>query len=121
MRDSDERRSARVTPPGLLRGYVDSHLEAKILNLSPAGALIEHANRLSPGGTCALTLRLLGADLRLRAHIVWSRAKEERGEEVRYRSGVRFSDLPAAVEATLRQYLATVRVPKKADLMQWGE
>ena len=70
MRDSDEGRSVRVTPPGLLRGYVDSHHHAKILNLSPAGALVEQANRLSPSGTRVLTLRPLGVDPRLGAHIV---------------------------------------------------
>ena len=111
----ERRRHERVDLPEVLHGSVDLRKEGQVINLSASGVMIEHAERLSPGATCVLFLRLLGADLCLRAQIVWSRVhtiqSTPHGEgAIRYRSGLHFPDLPEAAEARIRQYLASLMV-----------
>jgi hypothetical protein len=72
------------------------------VHLSPAGARVEHDHELSPGQGCVLDLRLDGVEVHLRAHVaccqLYSVGSELDGtEEVRYRSGLEFTDLPAEI------------------------
>ncbi len=113
----DRRQRARVNLPGSLRGPIGPAGDVRVLNLSPGGAMIEHAGRFSPGQTCVLTLRLAEVDLHLRARIAWSRLYSVRTsppgeEEVRFRSGLQFVDVPESAEGHIRHYLATLRGPK---------
>jgi hypothetical protein len=86
------------------------------VDLSPAGARVEHADDLSPGQACVLDLRLDEALVHLRAHVAWCQlysvgSDPDGGGEVRYRSGLEFTDLPAEVAGRLQQYLAALKLP----------
>ena len=112
----DRRRNCRVNIPGTLRGSIGL-VGVRVINLSPTGTLIEHRERLSPGQTSIFGLRLAGVDLRLPARVAWCRVHSvlsvPGGEgELRYRSGLHFSDLPQGAEAHLREYLASLGAAK---------
>jgi hypothetical protein len=89
-------------------------IEVQVLNLSPEGAMIEHREALSPGGSCHLFLSLGGRSLCLHSRIIWShvhsRRKGQNGEaQIRFRSGLYFPDLPEETRAPLERYLGTLR------------
>lgn len=108
------RQQPRVKLPGEVRGSVRGNDEVRVLTLSPGGATLEHAERLTPGEACILSLRLGGLDFRLPARVVWSRlyrreATPPAPATVAYRSGLHFVQLPGDTEHNLREYLASVR------------
>ncbi len=114
---TDRRRYPRVKLPNGMAGSLGLPSDVRLMDLSPAGAMIEHMDRLSPGGTCVLGVRLGGVDLRLRTRIAWSRVhsagKDPSGEgELRFRSGLQFLDFPERAETHIRHYLATLRTPE---------
>ena len=113
MRPKRRRRNGRVSLPAVLQGSVDVRYDVTVMNLSAAGAMIEHSDRLSPGRTCSLFLLLPSVDLRLRAQLVWSQVnqihKVPHGKgNIRFRSGLHFPNLTEGEAAHLRQYLATL-------------
>ncbi len=84
--------------------------DVRLLNLSLEGALIAHADPLSPGATCFLWLPLPGADLPLLAAAVWTRAyRPAKKESLPLRSGLHFCNPPAQARAYLQQLLAALR------------
>ncbi len=89
-----------------------------VLNLSATGAMIEHADWLDAGQSCLLRLRLDRVEMRLRAYVAWTHihrtlhGPDQQEDEVRYRSGLRFAELPDHTAAHIRQYLATLPMPK---------
>lgn len=107
---SPPRQHLRVRLVEEVRGSLRVGDALRVLNLSPGGALIEHAEPLAPGETRILALRLQGQDLRLRAHVVWSQVHRRESKppappRLIYRSGLHFRGLPRATELTLRRYL----------------
>ena len=119
VRASERRQGMRVDLPGIVRGSVSLRIDVQVINLSPDGAQIEHAERLFPGNTCVLFLRIAQDNLRLGAEIVWSRVhrvqtlSSKTGEgELHYRSGMRFTNIPERIEAQIRNYLATLAPPQ---------
>ena len=117
MGGAKRRQYTRVNMPGAVQGSVDLKNNVQLINLSPCGAMIEHSVPLSPGRMCFLCLRLLGVDLRLRGQVVWSHVKGTRSaaqgdRQIRFRSGVDFSDLPETDEAHIRRFLCTLGAPK---------
>jgi len=113
MTATERRQHARVEVPGALRGSVHLRDDVQIINLTPAGGLIEHGARLSPGQTCVLLLPLRGAIVHLRAEVVWSQVKRIQRSPgmksgIRFRSGIRFSEPPRAERAHLQEYFATL-------------
>jgi hypothetical protein len=116
MREKERRRHARVILPWTVRGTVDRQYDVQVIDLSMAGAMIEHAERFQPGEIRLLFLWVPGADLCLRAQLIWcqmSRMQMGAGGkgELRFRSGVHFPQLNEADEAHLQRYLATFNVP----------
>ena len=114
--DMRRRRAVRVTLPGEVRGAVSPGHEVTVVNLSPRGALIEHADRLALGESRILALRLGGVRFRLPARVIWShlyRGETQPPEDRRFafRSGLRFAALQGETERNLRQALAALRVP----------
>ncbi len=90
--------------------------DLRVLNLSPAGAMLEHADRLFRGQPCVLGLQLGGGELRLGGHVAWCLVHSvltgpHGEEEICYRSGLHFSDLPPDVDARLQQYLDALSPP----------
>ncbi len=111
----ERRHLMRVNLPGIVRGSVSLRIDVQVVNLSPDGAQIEHAERLFPGSTCVLFMRVLDENMRLGAEIVWSRVhrvhtiSSRTGEgEIQYRSGLRFPNIAERSEAFIRNYLATL-------------
>ena len=107
---SPPRQHLRVRLVEEVRGSVRVGDAVRVLDLSPGGALIEHAEPLAPGETPILSLRLQGKELRLRAHVVWSQVhrretKPPAPPRLIYRSGLHFPELPRATELDLRGYL----------------
>ena len=110
------RQHPRVTPVAEVQGSVRGGVDVRVLNLSPGGALIEHAEPVAPGGTRILFLRLHGQDLWLRAHVAWSQVhrretKPPDAPRLIYRSGLHFRELAPATELELRRYLGLSLAP----------
>ena len=113
---TDRRERLRVKLPGIIWGSLGVRNPVRVINLSPHGAMIEHAQPLSQGGTLVLDVRLAGMDLRLRGRIVRTQVHSagrslEGEQEIRFRSGVHFPDHPEAAAAHIRHYLTTLRGP----------
>jgi hypothetical protein len=117
MSARERRRRARVILPWTVRGTVDRQYDVQVIDLSLAGAMIEHAERFQPGEIRLLFLWVPGADLCLRAQLIWSQMNRMQMSaggkgELRFRSGVHFPDLSEADQAHLRRYLATFPPPE---------
>jgi hypothetical protein len=113
MRKKRGRKNGRINLPAVLQGSVDLRNEVTVINLSESGAMIEHTDSLSPGRTCFIFLPLPGAELRLRAQLVWSQINKiekvsQGGGNIRFRSGVHFPNLTEGEAGHLRQYLAAL-------------
>lgn len=114
---SPQRRRERVTLSGELEGSIGLEGNVRVINLSPTGAMIEHAGRLYPSQTCVIGMRLAGVELRLRGQVVWSQVHSASGRlpgegEFHFRSGLHFPDLPEATEVRILEFLASVSSPK---------
>lgn len=114
---SNRRQRLRLNLPATLRGSMGLSGDLRVINLTPDGAMIEHGERLFQGQPCVLGLRLAGVNLRLRARVVWSQIYRVQSsptgeEEIRFRSGLHFPDLPGGAEAHLRHYLGKLPLPK---------
>ena len=111
---TDRRHQFRVDQPGSLLAVMTSGDMVRVVNLSPAGAMIQHAEPLFPDATLKLYLRIGGMDLEVPVRLVWS---DSYGEEpdpddprrAAFRSGLRFSRLPRYAESKLRHYLTALR------------
>ncbi len=122
---ADRRQHGRVGLSEHLRGFLGVASEIRVLNLSPAGAMVEHTEWLVVGQPCVFDLRLSAGDLRLRAYVVWrhlhttlpGRSEEE---TFQFRSGLRFADLAMDAAAHLREYLATLSPPRAASPLGLG-
>ncbi len=105
------RRRVRVNLPASLEVSEGVRNDVRVINLSPVGAMIEHAVCLSPGESCFLSVRLAGADLCVQARVVWSRvhgSSESPGEAGMplFRSGLQFRDVSEEAKDQMAQYLA---------------
>ena len=117
------RRERRAVPRTQLANRPDARVrgvrEVRLLNLSPAGAQIEHLAALRLGARCVLELPPPGEACTLPAHVVWctvvGRKRTLGGEShLVVRSGLRFTTLPGAQHAALTDtlyYLATALQP----------
>jgi hypothetical protein len=116
MTEGQERRAVGRTglvecPPARVRGL----REVRLLDLSPAGAQIEHLDLFRLGASCALDLPPPCGALSLPAQVVWcavvGRKRKLGGDShLVARSGLRFTTLTAAQRAALAdslRYLAT--------------
>lgn len=107
MTDHRERRRVpRIRLPAPLSGRTLGILSFYLVDLSVAGARIEHIDPLRPGSSWALELPIpLGGPV-LSGQVVWSRVVEEKqtpkGEQShRYQSGLLFTALTRDQEAEL--------------------
>ncbi len=111
--EEDRRRHARVPVPGRLQDSLALWRGLRVLDLSETGALIEHEEPLVLGEACLLALRLGGVELRLQARVVWSHVHRltptPESREVRYRSGLEFTQVPADARDQIERFLALLR------------
>ncbi|HEY7675854.1 MAG TPA: PilZ domain-containing protein [Candidatus Methylomirabilis sp.] len=110
---ADRRQQSRVSQPGSLLAVMTSGDMVRVVNLSPAGAMIQHAEPLFPDETLKLFLRIGGMELEVPVRLVWSDACGEQldPDEPRraaFRSGLLFSGLPRYAELKLRHYLTSL-------------
>jgi hypothetical protein len=121
MTEGLERRAIARTglaecPPARVRGL----REVRLLDLSPAGAQIEHLDLFRLGASCALDLPPPCGALSLSAEVVWcavvGRKRKLGGDShLVARSGLRFTTLTTAQRAALAEslrHLATEVQPK---------
>ena len=109
--DFDPRYRYSVNLRGSLQLAGRTPIDARVRNLSAAGAMIEHQYRLLPGNRCVLYLELGDRTLPLDARVVWSKPSTGRsdppgGVVVTCRSGVCFGPLPEQTEICLQGVLA---------------
>lgn len=110
---TDPRRAVRVPLPPGVHGELNGQVPVTVLDLSPLGARLEHAEPLLPKHPYLLTFALPeAAPLRLPGSIVWCRAHlfEPESGETRwlYHSGLEFQDVPPAVAHDLSARLHRV-------------
>ncbi len=120
MIEERERRIATRRPlPDRLAAWVRGLRAVHLLDLSLAGAQIEHLGVFRPGAPCALDLPPRCGSLSLPAQVVWCTVIERthpagRDSYLVARSGLRFTTLTGAQHATLAeclQHLATAPRP----------
>ena len=110
---ADRRCAARLFVPRAL-GAVELELrQVRLLDLSPAGARIEHEAHLHEGLGCFVDLpRALGR-LRLTGRVVWTRLRDseqtlEGDRRSHYESGLEFTSLTPEQQAALHTALTTL-------------
>ncbi len=99
MTEELERRHVRrAVVTGRLTGRMSPLEDFRLLDLSLAGARIEHLAHLRPGDSCTLRFRAPSRSLTLVAQVIWSTVigrEPTRGglRSLRYHSGLRFNPL----------------------------
>ena len=68
----ERRQQGRVGLSEHVHGSMGLGSDFRVVNLSTAGAMVEHTAWLAVGQPCDFALRVPGADLALRAYVVWS-------------------------------------------------
>ncbi len=118
MHEGPERRLVRrIAPTSRLTGQMPALGDFRLLDLSPAGARIEHLILLRPGSSCTLRLWASSRSLALIAQVVWSSVvgrepRTGKRRALRYQSGLRFIALSPAQERELGHLLE--RLPLQA-------
>jgi hypothetical protein len=113
MAEIRERRRVPRTPIAeVLGARARSTVEARLIDLSTYGARIEHLDLLRPGSACAFELPPSFGALMLSARVIHSSvvgaAPIRDGErQLRYQSGLAFSDITADQQTTLASALET--------------
>jgi len=114
MSEDEERRALpRTTVSGQLFARLHDGRTVRLLDLSGAGAQIEHLDLLRPAASCHLELPPSLGALALPARVVWCTVigrKRMPGGEVRLvaRSGLRFPTITAKQQAGLADTLRTL-------------
>ena len=116
---ADRRSVARVVVPWRLSARVLGSHDVRILDLSTAGVGIEHGEPLQPGATCTLEFPLPFGSLHLAARVVWSLLKgagpsREGDREIRYHSGLAFTELTSEQQAALARAVETLQAAHDA-------
>jgi hypothetical protein len=103
----ERRRCQRINHPYTLRARVHSGEPARVLDLSPFGALIETEVALRPGSVCDLALKLETTGLHVRSMIHRCRVSpNESGEGLVFRAGVEFLAPTTALRKPLEDIVA---------------
>jgi hypothetical protein len=111
---SERRRVARVFVPRSLGGVELELRQVHLLDLSPAGARIEHEEHLHEGLVCYVDLpRTLGR-IRLTGRVVWTRLRDteqtlEGDRRSHYESGIEFTRPTPEQQTALAATLATLQ------------
>ncbi len=110
----DRRRTARITVPLHLRGPELELRLVRILDLSPAGARIEHLEPLREGVVCVVDLPPALGRVRLTGRVVWTAVRGgeqtiEGEQRLRYHSGLAFTGLTPEQQTALAQALETLK------------
>ncbi len=82
--------------------------DATVVNLSIAGACLQHHGAVGPGDACTVGFALNDEMHTFPARVVWSRALPllDGGDEAVFHTGVAFERLPAAAKSLFDKLLA---------------
>jgi hypothetical protein len=111
---SERRRDARLFVPRVFGGVELELRQVRLLDLSPAGARIEHEEHLHEGLVCFVDLpRTLGR-VRLTGRVVWTRLRDteqtlEGDRRSHYESGIEFTGPTPEQQTALAAALATLQ------------
>lgn len=94
-KDPDRRQHGRFVVGGGTKGRVTSIYDARILDISPGGSLIEHAHLVRPGTMSSLDLDLLGKRMSLKCRVARSvvhrsEVQPDGEQALIYRTGLEF-------------------------------
>jgi hypothetical protein len=103
----ERRRYPRWMVGGQIAARITPIHDAALIDLSPAGALIEHLNRVQPGATLFLSLSFAKKKMGLKCRVVRSAAHRSQvgssGErDLIYRSGLEFMGTLQPIQAATR-------------------
>ena len=103
------RRVPRLSIAGSIIARANGSQEARLIDLSPFGARIEHLDLLQPGSACVFELPPSLGALVLSAQVVHSAAvggQTRQGQHfLRYRSGLAFTRITADLQTALANAL----------------
>ena len=108
---AERRQHLRLYLPDTRTGTLGLTTEVRLVDVSPAGAQIEHANLLAPGQVCVLDVPSADEVLHLRGRVVWCQlhhvTTDAEGRSVRYHSGIHFAAPAETLPALLLERPAT--------------
>ena len=109
----------RIPVPGAINAVVQATIDARVIDLSLAGACLEHDRPLRPESDSRLTLITADTRFSLSAHILRSSVdrvdRPSTGDrDIVYRTGVRFEAGAAGHQQTLRELIAQLRDQQRA-------
>ncbi len=113
-----QRRVPRVWLPAPLSGRILGILGYRLLDLSVAGARIEHYDPLRPGSSWTVQLPATLGEQTLSARVVWTRgiggkAASAKGRPPRYESGVIFVHVTAEQQGALARTIERLTTQAK--------
>jgi hypothetical protein len=111
---AERRRVARLGVPRGLGGGAVELRQVHLLDLSPAGARIEHEEHLHEGLVCYVDLPRPRGRVRLTGRVVWTRLRDteqtlDGDRRSHYESGIEFTGPTPEQQAALAATLATLQ------------
>ena len=108
------RKHPRFPVPDGVSGSLIHTSNARLLNLSKGGALVEHMGMAQPGRRSQITIIHGGKQLRLPCSIAWSKIvrtvpRAEGDRELIYHTGVEFRGINPEIEHSIDQLLSILR------------
>ncbi len=109
----DRRQHARFLVGGRTKGRVTAIYDARILDISPGGSLIEHAHVVRPGTLSCLDLDLLGKRMSLKCRVARSvvhrsEVQPDGDKELIYHTGLEFLDRSDETRKLIIDYIQSV-------------
>lgn len=109
------RRHARFPVPEGISGSLVHTSNARLLNISKGGALVEHMGMARPGRISQLIIAYGGKQLRLPCSIAWSKIvravpRVEGDRELVYHTGIQFREDHPEADQPLEQLLWILRI-----------
>lgn len=109
----DRRQHARFVVGGRTKGRVTAIYDARILDISPGGSLIEHSQVVRPGTLSCLDLELLGKRMSLKCRVARSvvhrsEIQPDGDNELIYHTGLEFLDRSDETRRLIIDYIQSI-------------
>lgn len=109
----DRRQHARFVVGGRTKGRVTAIYDARILDISPGGSLIEHSQVVRPGTLSCLDLDLLGKRMSLKCRVARSvvhrsEIQPDGDNELIYHTGLEFLDRSDETRRLIIDYIQSI-------------
>lgn len=118
--ESDRRRLPRWRASGWLSGWIGDAIKVSVVDISMAGALVEHSYSIQPGGVFILTLSLCGAKVSVKCQVVRSALYRYEAWSVGerkyvYRTGLQLVDVSEASQQLIGEYIGFLEAIANGD------